>query len=121
MEKNLTMVVAGKHPSFRPKIRRSGKVIKNSDTSKVGAVTKGSYAILQKLNYGDDSDPEYKKVHRTPQQQKVFENMKWRKQLFIEKGRSAAMGTVKEIMSSKLETLLQREYKRMNKQTRKIA
>jgi len=119
MEKHLTMVVAGKHGKLRPKIRRDGKVIKSANS--VGSVTKGSYAILQKLNYGDDSDPEYEKVHRTKQQAEFFKNAKWKRQGFIEKGRKSSMGRVNEIMTSKLEALLQREYNRANTKGVKVA
>jgi len=113
MAKNMTMVVAGKHKRLRHKIRRDGKVEAYAKT--VDPVTKGSYAILQKLDSGDRNtdDGDYKnKVLR--KRDSIFENMKLVKQDFIKAGRANAMGRVKSIMTDKLEKLITREINRAN-------
>jgi len=117
MVDSLTMVVAGKHGTIRPKKRRDGKV---EGSFKVDPVTKGSYAILQKLNYGDDSDSEYKKVRRTKQQEAFFKKTKFRKQNFIEKGRVNAMPEVMNIMTRKFEQLVKRQVDRANVSMRAV-
>ncbi len=110
MTKSMTMVVAGKHGRLRPKLRKDGKVI--GFAGSVGATTKGSYAILQKLNSGDSSDSEYQKIYRTKVQHKIFDNMKFRKQNFIEKGRAMAMPEVRNIMTTKLESMIHKQINR---------
>lgn len=116
--KNMSVIVAGRHKSFTPTFRRDGKVIGRG--ARVGAVTKGSYAILQKLNSGEASDSEYKKIKR-PEGAEFFEKIKFRKQSFIEKGRVSAMPRVHQIMGSKLESMIHRQINRVNVKTEKIA
>lgn len=117
MAKSMTTVIAGKHKRFTPLIRRNGKVV-GSGTS-VGATTKGSYAILQKLNSGstDTDNNDYKSKVRGISK---FNNPNYQQQNFIEKGRSAAMGQVKNIMTSKLESLMNREINRANVTSREV-
>jgi len=116
MTKSMTMVIAGKHGKLRPKLRRDGKV--TGFAKSVGSVTKGSYAILQKLNSGDSSESEYKKVHRTKVQHRIFDDMKFRKQNFIEKGRAMAMPEVRNIMTTKLESMIHKQINRATVKTR---
>jgi len=113
MPHSMTMVVAGKHKDIHPKARRNGKVIPTK-LKTVKAVNKGSYAILKKLNYGDVSGEEYKKVKR-PKTIKWLDkkgNSFFRKQNFIEKGRASAMGKVKDIMTNKLNSMIEKQVNR---------
>lgn len=120
MAKSMTMVVGGKHGRLKPKIRKNGKVV--GFATPVGATTKGSYAILQKLNSGDvhTDDEYYNKSVRSHVDTKKFRNPNYKKQNFIENGRSAAMGTVRDIMTNKLESLLQHQIDRANVTTKKV-
>lgn len=113
MTGSMTAVVAGKHKRFTPLKRRNGKVVGTLKT--VGAVTKGSYAILKKLNYGRAGvDSEYEKVSRTSAQEEFFKGMNWKAHHFIMRGRLAAMPKVQQIMTSQLEQLIQKQINRVN-------
>lgn len=116
--KNMSVVVAGRHKAFTPKIRRDGQVVGTG--KKVGSVTKGSYAILQKLNSGDASDSEYKNVKR-PKGTEMFEKFNFRKQNFIEQGRASAMPAVRQIMSTKLESMIHKQINRANVKMEKVS
>jgi hypothetical protein len=120
----LTLVVAGMHKSFTP--RFYAQEAKAGSTSpiygqRVGQVLGGSYQILKKLSKGgrfssqddkyqrlkensdthlsDDADPFYKPRH------------------FVERGRMAAIPQVREIMTSKLESLIYRQINRATVKT----
>ena len=114
--KTMIMVVGGKHSTLRPKMRRDGEITKDLD--KVGAVTKYSYAILQKLNSGDDSDEFYENLYQSEQQRKVFARLRergsYKKQHFMENGYNASRGAVAEIMTTTLEKLIHRQINRAN-------
>lgn len=118
MPEHMTMVVGGKHRDLRPKIRRDGKVI--GDAEIVKAVTKYSYAILQKLNSGDASDSDYQKIYKNPTEAKVFKNTKFRKQNFMEKGYASARGAVAEIMTTKLEQMIHKQINRVDVKIREV-
>jgi len=120
MTKSLTMVVGGKHGKLRPKLRKDGKVV--GFARPVGAVTKGSYAILQKLNSGDvDTDNnDYNSKVRPSVDMRKFRNPSYKKQNFIERGRANAMGQVRSIMTDKLEKLIQKKIDRTNVTSRKV-
>jgi len=124
MVDKMTMVVAGKHPTFTPSKRRDGKV--TGSFKKLKAVTKGSYAILKKLNDGESKDTEkdnageYQKVRRTKAQHAMFDKMKWKKQNFVEKGRSNAMGEVERIMTEKYQQMIISQINRANVQPRTV-
>ena len=114
----MTMVVGGKHRKLRPKKRRDGKIVDNEN--EVGAVTKYSYAILQKLNSGDSSDSDYKKIYRTKAQEKIFGNMRFRKQNFMEKGYNSVRGDVKNIMTDKLNSMIHKQVNRAEVKMREV-
>ena len=117
MEKNMTLVVAGMHKSFRPKKRRDGKV--QGTLSKVGGVSNSSLAIIRKLNDGNENDADYKKVR--PESMPRFKNANYKKRNFIEKGRALSMPKVRNIMTTKLENMIARQVNRTDVKVRKFA
>jgi len=117
MTKSLTMVVGGKHGRLKPMLRKDGKVVGYAKT--VGAVTKGSYAILQKLNSGDVDTDDNDYVDKVRAKSK-FRNPNYKGQNFIERGRANAMGQVRSIMSDKLEKLIQKKIDRINVTSREV-
>ena len=118
MPNSMTMVVGGKHKKLRPKFRKDGKIV--GDTNPVGAVTKYSYAILQKLNSGDASDSDYKKIYRSKAEERIFKNMRFRKQHFMEKGYNSVRGDVKNIMTDKLESMIHKQINRVEVKLKEV-
>ena len=118
MEGKLTMVVAGKHPSFKPKRRRDGKVV--GFERKVSGVTEQTYQILRKLDSGD-ADAEYRKHVNRPLDKEIFPNARYARRDFIAKGRSASMSRVSSIMTSTLEKAIGRQVNRANIKTRMVS
>ena len=114
MEKSLTMVVGGKHKSFRPKRRRDGNV--TGYLPRVGGVSEASYGILKKLDDGDENDPSYKKAVKG-RGRGLFPNAKYQRRDFMAKGRSHAMPEVQYIMTKKLESLIGKQVNRANLKT----
>lgn len=118
MEKHLTMVVGGVHPTFRATIWRDGKAVgTNAPTKKVGSA---SYQIIKKLNDGGtyaSLDPEYKRLLRR-RQMRGFRNAVYRPRKFMERGREMAMGAVTELMTSKLEAMIHRQVNRATVKTK---
>jgi len=114
--KTMIMVVGGKHSRLRPKQRRDGGVI--GDLGIVGAVSKRSYAILQKLNSGDGSDKYYENIYENKEQKAIFKHLRekgnYKPQHFMEEGYSNARGRVAEIMTTTLEKLIHRQINRAN-------
>jgi len=110
MERSLTMVVAGNHPNFRPKMRRNGKVV--GSLRKVSGVTESTSAILQKLNDGGSTNEAYDKLTRSGKSMRGFKDAKYRPRRFIQKGRAMAMPKVRHIMTSKLEMLIAKQVNR---------
>lgn len=116
---HMMMVVGGKHSDLYPKTRRDGKVV--GTEKKVGAVSKFSYAILQKLNSGDaEINPDYEKIYKNKTEAKVFKNANFRKQFFIEKGYASAKGAVEEIMTTKLEQMIGVQINRATVYTKEV-
>lgn len=118
MPNHMMMVVGGKHSTLYPKIRRDGKV--TGSATKVGAVSKFSYAILQKLNSGDASSPIYQKIYKNKIEAKAFKNTNFRKQSFMEKGYASAKGAVEEIMTTKLEQMIHKQINRAAVKTKEV-
>ena len=121
MERSMTMVVAGKHKAFRAKTWRNGKVV--GYQNRTSATGKASYAILKKLNDGgtyEEQSNDYKTLTRTKMMER-FESARYQKRNYIEEGRGAAMGDVKEIMTKQLEKLIGQQINRVNVKARKVA
>jgi len=118
MEKQMVMVVAGKHKRLKPKTRRNGKVV--GFQKAVGSVTKTGYAILQKLNSGEVDGDYASKVRSREDSMPNFKDAIYRKRNFIEKGRRSSTGRVRDIMTSKLESLLHKEINRANVKSREV-
>lgn len=119
IQSSMTMVVGGKHKDLHPKTWRDGKVV--GVQKKVGAVTKYSYAILQKLDSGDaEINPDYKKIYKNPLEAKIFEKAKFRKQNFMEKGYASAKGQIEGIMTNKLEQMIHKQVNRATVYTKEV-
>jgi len=119
MEKSMIMVVGGKHGKLSPKLRRDGKVI--GLAKPVSSVTKGSYAILQKLNNGSiATDKNYYANSVRRSSMKGFKRAKYLSQNFVEKGRLVAMPAVRQIMTSKLESMIHKQINRANIKVKEV-
>lgn len=104
MEKNMTMVVNGMHPAFTAKTRRDGKVV--GYQKRVKGVTRSTYEILKKLDSGK-IDEDYEK-HVRSKSMEVFENAKYKKTNYAQRGYQVALPQVKQLMGSKFEKILGR-------------
>ena len=111
MPKAMTVIVGGKHPSFTPIKYRDGKVV--GTLKRVNAVSDSTHALLRKLNNGNMNE-EYKSLHRKKSMKRFGANPAYKNNGFYEKGRNASMGQVRDIMTSKMEALLQKAYYRAN-------
>jgi hypothetical protein len=117
MEDSLTMVVSGMHKRFVAKKWRNGVV--QGYERPTSAVEQGTYQILKKLNEGgsyDSLDPMYHKKRR-PKTIRSFRNAQYKPRNFIERGRTASMGKVTELMTSKLESMIHRQVNRATVKT----
>lgn len=120
MERSMTVVVGGKHPRFRAKTRRNGKV--TGYQKAVQAVGDTAYGILQKIDAGgtyDEQSSDYKKAR--PSTIKSFKNARYRRTNFVAKGRNAAMSGVRDLMTNKLEQLIGRQVNRETVKMRRVA
>lgn len=121
----LTLVVAGMHRSFTPRLY--AQEAKAGTTSPiygqhVGGVLGGSYQILKKLSKGgrfSSQDDKYKDIRRGDGYEPIGENGDpfYKPRHFIERGRTAAMPQVREIMTSKLQSLIVRQVNRATVRT----
>jgi hypothetical protein len=122
--KHMQVVVAGKHKGGAQAIRRDGKTIGMS--KKISGVSKSTYRILQKLNEGGKTDGSYDKLTRTNAsyekvRKSMFKNPTYRARKFIEVGRNASLGEVKELMTNTLEKLIQRQVNRVQVKMKQVA
>ena len=131
--RHMQVVVAGKHKGGRQPIRRDGKITGLSD--KISGVSKSTYRILQKLNEGGKSDGSYDKLTRTNAEYEKsrraeskrirrndnFKNATYKPRKFIEAGRNASLGEVKELMTNTLEKLIQRQVNRVQVKMKQVA
>jgi hypothetical protein len=122
--KHMQVVVAGKHKGGVQAIRRDGKTIGMS--KKISGVSKSTYRILQKLNEGGKTDGSYDKLTRTNAEYEKsrkgrFDNAFYKPRKFIEAGRNASLGEVKELMTNTLEKLIQRQVNRVQVKMKQVA
>ena len=106
MEKNLTMVVGGKHQGFNPKRIRDGKI--QGYMPKVSGVSKRTHNILEKLESGktnEDSSNE------------IFGN-NFRGRHFMQKARGSSMSYIQQTMTTTLASLIE---KQMVRKQQKVA
>lgn len=107
----MTVIVGGTHKAFTAEKFRDGRVV--GSAGRVNAVSRSTHALLRKLESGD-ADSEYTKKHRPKSMSRFGDNPNYQKRNFYAKGRNRSMGEVKEIMTTKLESLLQKAYNRAN-------
>jgi len=107
MEKHLTVVIGGRHPSFTP-IKREGGQVKGY-MKRISATSKASHAILEKLNSGElNENYDRKSMPRF----KGAEYVKNRN--FMDKGANAAKGAVLDAMTRRYESLLHKAVNNAN-------
>lgn len=119
----LTLVVAGMHKSFTP--RFYAQEAKAGSTSpiygqRVGQVLGGSYQILKKLSKGgrfSSQDTKYQDTRHGEDTHPLGGDPFYKPRHFVERGRMAAMPQVREIMTSKLESLIYRQINRATVKT----
>lgn len=99
MEKHLVVVIGGGHPSFTPKRRVNGIVVGNMPTIK--ATSRGTQAILNKLNTGELTE-EYSR--KSMPRFKGAQYVKNRNFMLI--GANSAKGDVLSAMTTRYEALL---------------
>jgi hypothetical protein len=97
-----TTVVGGKHKSFTPNKMKDGEIV--GTLPRVGAVSKQTIAILEKLNFGhlQGKHSEYLRWKKGKKSIEQFDGT-WKKRNFFEKGWSAARGTVITTMTNELQ------------------
>ena len=117
MERNMTVVIGGMHPTFTPKTRRDGKVVGNQAIQK--GVTAKTYAILEKLDTGNTSG-EYENLVRRKSMSK-FANAKYKKRNWSGKGYAASKGEVTNLMTTKYATLLGKQLSNIDVVAKEIA
>jgi hypothetical protein len=118
MERKMTMVVGGMSPRHTPVKRRDGKIM--GKLNRQPAITKGSYAILKKLNSGDANDADYK-AHARAESIERFKNAHYKPRRFVEKGRAMAMPAVMNLMTNKLEKMIGQQVNKETVKARRIA
>ncbi|WBC28538.1 hypothetical protein TPMD03_63 [Thiohalocapsa phage LS06-2018-MD03] len=112
-KKALTVVIGGKHPTFRPDIYRDGKY-KGKYTKKIDGVGKDAFAILHKLNTGErNSDHTWSGSRKS---MKGFENAQYKGYNFMEEGANASKGLVLESMTKRYNKILHKATSRVNVQ-----
>lgn len=114
--KQMYVLVGGMHPAFTPMTRREGKVVGRQ--RRVSGVPKSSYAILQKLDSGS-TDGDYTSLVR-PKSMARFKNAQYKARNFMARGRASASAKVKDIMTSKLESLIHKQVNRTRVKTREV-
>lgn len=120
MEKSMTLVVTGMHKSFTP--RYFSKEAKQGTTSpiygkKVGAVLGGSWQILKKFSEGGRLSAQDEKYRNIKKPLSKGADPFYKPRHFVQRGRTAAMGKVTDIMTTKLESLIHRQVNRSTVKT----
>ncbi len=97
MEKNLTMVVGGKHRNFRPKLIRDGEI--RGFGNRVSGVSKRTHNILEKLETGKANEDSSNKLF----------NNSFKGRFFMQKGRASSMSYINETMTTTLAKLIEKQ------------
>lgn len=117
MERNMTVVIGGMHPTHTPKTRRNGKVV--GYQAKQKGITEKTYAILEKLDTGVISD-DYKRLVRKKSMPR-FKNAKYKARNWSSKGYLASKGEVTNLMTTKYATLLGKQLNNIDVKVKEIA
>lgn len=102
MDKSMTVVVAGRHPSFVPEERRDG-MLTGKKFKRVGGVSQQTFDILSKLNFGGKL-PDHK--WNGGGSIKNFAGANYVARNFIDEGFNASKNLVLESMTKRYEKLL---------------
>ena len=111
MEKNLTMVVGGKHQSFRPKRIRDGKI--QGYMPKVSGVSKRSHNILEKLESGVPNPDSNMGMFSNQGRYRMYKGRH-----FMQKARGNSMSYIQQTMTTTLASLIE---KQMVRKQQKVA
>jgi len=122
MPRHMTLVVAGMHKTFKARefYQESKTNFEGGEryaSRATGQVLGGSWEILSKLANGgrfSQQSERYKGLRQGIDTKPIGKDPFYRPRNFAERGRSAAMGRVSDIMTSKLESLI---YKQVNRAT----
>lgn len=99
-----TTVIMGGHKAFKPMMINDGKI--TGYGQRVGAITRRTVGILEKLNSGETS-ASYKKGWSQGEIKGQFKGKQpYKKRNWAEKGFASAYGEVKSIMTDKLAQLI---------------
>ena len=125
MEKNLTMVVGGKHPRFRPKKIRDGEI--KGYMASVGGVSKRTHMILEKLESGKPNKYSNKAMFLREVKAKGGKISKkkagavrqtYQGYFFMEKGRALSFAYIQDMMTNTLAKMIENQ---MAKRQRGVA
>lgn len=101
MAERLTVVIGGMHKGFNPVKYQDGFPV--GSLPKVAGVSKGSHAILHKLNFGELNEEYTSRVR--PKSMKRFENANYKGYRFMQEGYGRAKPLVEDAMTRRAERL----------------